>query len=409
MGYLYLIAFFCITFINGHTAFAIEDDMDVDSRGNIKITVGDKEFQFNIAGRLQWDYDHFQGVYNAGKTGSDTELRRGRITVGGTVERKWKYKLQYDFDVDGASDLKDAYILYDGSIGVKIGKYKLPFSLEELISSKHIPSIERSEILGWLRISRYNLNIQVEQYQQAYTWTAGLYQGHRDNNGAIKYDIGGRFTFLPFYEKTHWLHLGIAALSGDSGDGAVRSRYRTRLGVHTIGTHAGTRHEIFDTEDLAGNYASEYNQIGLEFAYLYGPFSLQMEWMQGTNDMAGLEGTSNTMSADVSGNYVLLTYTLTGESRTYKKGTPDKIADAHNTWELILKVENGELKHTAQQATIFATAQSYSITTLGVNWYINKNMRFSANLLNASTDNFNLPSQVEQDGSALSMRIQYAF
>ena len=193
-------------------------------------------------------------------------------------------------------------------------------------------------------------------------------------------------TYLPINNDNSKLHVGASYLYQDFDDNLQRARLRTRLGTHT-----GDRIVLAD----AGTTGEQSNQLGLEAAWVSGPLSLQGEYM--TYEIE----TDNTVANDVefNGYYLQATYSLTGESRAYKKGSFDKIkpSGAGGAWELVLKHENGEAD--------YLTTSEYDLTTLGVNWYINSNVRASLNYLTGEVDG----TATDGDFDAISTRLQLVF
>lgn len=375
-------------------------DIKISTTGGLKAATSDGEYNFQLGGRLQWDYDSFDYSDAGGAEGSDSEMRRGRIYVKGTIKKHWAYKLQLEFgsaeEADGSQevDLEDAYITYTGlPVQLKFGRYKMPFGLEELTSSKNITTVERAAFWDFVPSSRSDYSFQVGQNKSNYTWALGIFEnedgneeGIKDSDGDLTYSYAGRATYLPINTDNNLVHLGAAFLSRDYDDNLQRARLRTRLGTHT-----GSRIVLAD----AGTTGEESSQIGLEAAWRSGPLSIQGEYVSFEIK------TDNTVSDDVEfdGYYLQAAYTLTGESRGYKKGAFDKIkpSDKGGAWELVLKHENGEAD--------YLTSSEYDLTTLGVNWYINSNVRASLNYLSGEVDG----TATDGDFDAVSTRLQLVF
>ena len=96
---------------------AVADDLKIKmSNGGLKISQGDSSIQFG--GRFMLDYDYFDGVNNLaneGKTGSDSEIRRGRIYIKSKFNKDWEAKLQINIDDKSSGDkFEDAYLKYKG-------------------------------------------------------------------------------------------------------------------------------------------------------------------------------------------------------------------------------------------------------------------------------------------------------
>ncbi len=217
-------------------------DIVINTKGGFEAATKDGNYSFEIGGRLQWDYDNYSDGYG---DGSDSELRRGRVYVAGTILKDWGYKFQYEFDESGNSDLEDAYIKYSGlPVYIKAGRYKRPFGLEELTSSKHISTIERASFYDMLPVSRSDMNLEVGNAEKHYTWALGIYEndGLKDEDMEdVTYSYGGRVTFAPINEAGNLVHLGAAYMSVDYDGNLQDARLRTRFGVHT-----GDRVELVD-------------------------------------------------------------------------------------------------------------------------------------------------------------------
>ena len=100
-----------------------------------------------------YDYDSFDGMWNEATSGDDdtaseSEFRRTRVTLKGTSGKSWAYKMTIDIEgnEDGGAEIDTAYLAYKGLL--MVGRFKAPFGLEELTSSKWISTIERSAPLN---------------------------------------------------------------------------------------------------------------------------------------------------------------------------------------------------------------------------------------------------------------------
>lgn len=96
----------------------------------------DGSFQAQPGALLQFD----SAFYNDDNTdfSSGTELRRLRLSLGGTLFSDWDYKVEADFagtTQSGATNnviVTDAFVRYNGlkPFAVTAGNFKVPFSLE---------------------------------------------------------------------------------------------------------------------------------------------------------------------------------------------------------------------------------------------------------------------------------------
>ncbi|MBB3046020.1 phosphate-selective porin OprO/OprP [Litorivivens lipolytica] len=375
------------------------DDLVIGSKGDLSIATKDGDFSFAIDGRMMWDTDYYSGVHHNSSSHSDpgsnafgSELRRSRLAFKGTVYSDWHYKFQYTFNANSGekNQLEDAYIKYTGwdFADITVGKYKFPFGLEELVSSKHISTIERSAMVEFVRAGRSEQNIQLSNGGKNYSWAFGLYEGEQDENGSELYNLVGRATFAPIVTDNQVFHLGAAVFKSDIDDAnPVEVKFTERLSVHTA-----------DKINLANTLnANDHIQYGLEAAWMTGPFSLQSEYVSSTWE-------DDTNEVEYSGYYVQGTWTLTGESRSYKakKGIFDKISPkgANGAVELVAKFEHGEI----DDDRTGAVENAFDNVTVGVNWYVNKNVRLSANYIMTELDEDD--ANGEDDGNAFSTRLQ---
>ncbi len=404
--------------------------------GGFKVKSGNGN-SFKLGGRILLDYDFFDDVFtDDGGSESEGEFRRTRLTAGGSVKKDWKYKFTVNIDdQDEAADVNTAYIEYAGfkPLSVRVGKFKEPFSLERLVSSKWISTIERNISLDFLGGNYLGAGqpdfagVQLSGYHKEsnnFNWALGVFDdGAEDEDGEDNYAVTGRIAMSPHFGDDHFLHLG-AAYSTRDIEGRVR--YRSRLGVHTADGGRPT---------FADAWVDDVDQFGLEAAYVRGSFSLQGEYIDVSADGdKGPEGKKNKdedgfdfkdgvcsegsglneksvkcKDIDFDGYYVQVAYTLTGETRSYKtKGAVfDKVkpGGAMGAWELVARYEdvkvdddNNEDKDPEAEKWI-----------LGVNWYANKNVKFMLNYIDAEVDKEFAQGDDDDDGNAWSLRAQYAF
>ena len=383
--------------------------------GGLKLK-SDNGNSFQFGGRMMLDYDtyDFEGD-GIGKEGdaSDTELRRTRITAKGTVKKDWSYGLTINIDDDdGSADINTAYFRYSGlkPISFTVGKFKEPFGLERLTSSKWISTIERAMILdvvneghgqpgtGGVMVSGYhaemgNLN-----------WAFGVFDDDQKDreDGDANYAFTGRVAAAPRLSENSFMHLGLAFSERERDE--TRYAVRTRFGVHT---NDAARTALADLP--SGDDASQW---GLEAAFVTGPFSLQAEYVD--LEVDGGTGVDDNNAAirysDLEGDgyYIQGAWTLTGEQRSYKtKGAYfDKVKPkgSMGAWELVARYEEIDVAYGgAVGVDDDSVNDDAEKMVLGVNWYANSNVKFMLNYIDADTDTSNV------DGDAISLRAQYAF
>jgi phosphate-selective porin OprO/OprP len=391
----------------------------LDSKG-LNFESSDKAFTANIGGRIHADYgfvnDDFFGADNTGiseEFGNGSQFRRARIGMEGTMFTDWFYGLEINYGgSDGSTGFTDAVIGYKGFDNAKItlGRHKMPAGLEELTSSNRISTLERSMATNTFALGRFN-GLSVETKGTNWTATGGTWMGEGDgdidNSGKDSdWGVAGRFTFAPVQEKNSVIHLGASVSYLDfEKEGSSFQDVRVRQRVNRFATERPVQVRYNDTESA--------NTYGLELATIQGPFSLQGEYFYRTLNRNDFK------DADLDGWYVLGTFTLTGETRGYKEGKMRTISPKNpvgkggfGAWELVARYDELDIWDSS------AASPAGSVTdlrgtksenwTIGVNWYVNDNIRFMANYVDSDIKDSS-PNDNTGDIKALVLRGQVAF
>lgn len=349
------------------------EDFRVETKGGLEVASYNGEFSFELGGRLMLDAAHYDTDKN--ELGDGTEARRARLEVEGVLFSDWGYDFSIDFASDEQEvDVKDAAISYDGFWPVRItmGQFKEPFSLEELTSSKYTTFMERA-LPNEFAPGR-NIGIGVRTHGEAWSASAGLFGEALDKNPKSEADEGwgvtGRLSYAPVHSDTRVLHLGVGASHRKPDDrGEIKFSARPESNLTDV--------KYLNTDDI--EEVDAVTKYGLEFAGVYGPFSVQSEYIR-----AGLSRAAGAEDVDFDGWYAYASWFLTGESRAYKtkKGSFGKIKPSHRwgAWELAARYSTLDLNDGP------VTGGEQENFTFGLNWYVNENMRFMANYILVNND-----------------------
>ncbi len=427
-------------------------DVVIKTHSGFEAATADGNFRFQLGGRLMWDMDSADGIYNQldnGKDSGNMEFRRARIELKGTAYKDWHYELGIDlFDgsdqenAGAGNTIDQAYIKYTGfePAWISAGRSKTPFGLEEITSSKRISTIERSIISDFHPAAGKQQNIAVGgDLADMFTWHAALVDQEATDgtDGTKTFGYGGRVTFSPVHDDGKVLHFGLAYYDAnpDVNDGARDTIFRTRMGVHTAEDGGAFRPRL-RTDGTTPHALDKDETVGLEAAFVTGPFSLQGEYFQRDMRVANVATGASVVDPEAEGYYLQGTWTLTGESRSYKwkDGKFDRVKPGgrNGAWELVGRWESVELD------TDVATASEleFELLTLGLNWYVNRNVTMKLNYLDAQVDGLDAANQAviaanaayggnggfdtvaglaagganaDEDGRAVTMRLQYDF
>jgi phosphate-selective porin OprO/OprP len=368
----------------------------VSTQGGLEIATTDGEFSLQLGGRIMADAAYYCEDRN--RLGNGTELRSIRIGLEGRLFADYVYEFDVDF-AGGESDVKDAWVGYDAysSWQFKVGQFKEPFSLEELTSRKYITFMERA--LPNALVPGRNMGLGMRWQGERVTVAAGLfgedYNDDPDNEGDEGWGATVRATFAPVARKRSVLHFGVAASHRRTGDAAV---YRVDVRPESHLTDI----RYLDTGKI--NESRSVALLGLETAWVDGPWSLQSEWMRADLDRNGQP------DPGFVGWYLLGSWFLTGESRNYKrkKGAFGRVRplESMGAVELALRYSRLDLNDLDVEGGLSKQV------TLGLNWYMNSQMRLMANYIWVQNDHLaNADGEVagEDEPRILQVRAQVDF
>ena len=388
-----------------------KDGIRMDSRdGNIKLKFG---------GRYMYDMSWIGGRDMERYGGLDLtdgfETRRGRLYVEGELWKNLKFKWEYDWS-GGGSVVRDAYLEFKKlpTVGnLRLGHFKEPFSLDELTSSRFITFMERGVPNMMAPGRNGGAMIHNTLFDKRVTWAAGVFRetaaadgGQIQSDGT--YNFTTRVTWLPVYEDEgrHLVHLG-GAYSYRHLD-AQQIRFRERPEVHIIPVRPVTT-AFFDVRDA--------NLYGAEGAVVWGPFHAEAEYiamdMKCHEALSGFPGFHARHQPDPTfhGYYVQAGYFLTGETRPYKTsdGTFDRVKPKKpygqggwGAWEVAYRFSYLDTDSHR------ISGGKYWDQTVGLNWYLNNNVRIMWNYVHAYVDYGHEPND-RADANAITMRVQFDF
>lgn len=341
------------------------------------------------------------------------------MTFYQTIEAVVEYDFASQDRVDITPHFKKVWIASKTKIPVlghiTLGNMKEPFSLEELTSNADITFMERSLPVDVFSPS-YNLGLKFNNtaLNDRITWAAGVYWNTQDLNYLYRggdfrdqfstangYSLAARVTGLPWYEEggKGLLHLGISY--------NFRARNKNKEGAEE---KFGSRPESYLTGDklvdsgkIAANRTNLFNG---EFAWVWGPFSLQGEYIHAFTNAKG--------DPDFWGCYMYCSFVLTGEHRMYNTAggvfTDVKPRREFNpfkggwgAWELGARISYVDLN-----SRDISGGREANLT-FGLNWYLNPNLRLMFNYIRAHLEDRAKPPIDNGYASIIQARFQINF
>ncbi len=356
-----------------------------------KITIGEKGFSFGTAdgnfnlklkGLIQTDYRAFFGD-NGIKGNDGFILRRVRPIIEGTVYKDFDFQFVPDFGGTAAPVVQDAWLNYRlaPELQFKIGKFKTPVGLELLQSDSYLPFNERSLVTDL--VPNRDLGIQVwgEAFGGSVNYALGLFNGIADGGNTTNADfddsksVAGRLFFQPFKPTD------IIALQGlGFGVGGDYQNTTTATGI-TGGYKTDGQQNFFTYNPAAGTTvaAGGHWRLSPQLYYYWGPFGLLAEYA--ISDQRVRNGAANAYLQDTAWQ-VTASWVLTGEDLSYSAGVIPKhsFAPLSGDWgafQLVARVAELSLdKNTfPTYANLTSSAQAAHEWSVGLNWWLNRNVR----------------------------------
>lgn len=398
-----------------------------ESHGGLKVfSPSDDSYWFGIGGRLNFDETLFSGGYQ--DKGSDfpsgANLRRALLKLMGGVGESLTYNFTLDFSgangVGGSNgstvDLHDAYInlagCETGPIGpsnLRFGQFTPPSSIDYMGNDGTLNDtifLESSlatstfttptKVYGvWVDASAMDMFVlSASAFHPKVKNSTAQYGVSPNNNNygdpGRSDRLGGsvRLTFAPVHTEENVYHLGLLGryqsmnnvISGV--DVTQQGAGRMQANMFATGPEARARNTSLLVNSGAIR-ARSYNVVTGEALAIWGPTFLEGEYYQANVQRVPTQTVA--LSRDnprFHGWHVQGGYMLTGETRRYdfptgsiKNPTP---ASTCGAWEIVARFSYVNLV----DKNIYGGSEHN--TTIGVNWFVNENVRLAMNYIRAN-------------------------
>jgi len=357
-------------------------------KDGFSLKAADDSFRLRIGGYVQADGRFFADDKERATT--DTFLlRRVRPILEGTVGKYFDFRIMTDFG-GGTAVVQDAYLdAHPWSWArLRVGKYKPPVGLERLQSGAELLFVERGLPTNLVPNRDVGVQIHGELAGGAATYAFGAFNGVADGasgdlDNSDSKEFAGRLFAHPFkhtsIEVLQGLGIGLAGTYGDqrgSTSATALPTFRSQgqaafFSYRSDGTAAGTT--------IANGSHSRFAPQGY---YYYGPFGLLGEYVKSYQHVQR-GTTAATLENDAW--QIAASYVLTGENASYRSVSPAQPFDlAKGTWGAFeVAARYGELDVDKVAFPIFAdptkAARIAESWGLGLNWYLNRNVKFQLN------------------------------
>lgn len=358
------------------------------------------------------------------------ELRRARIGVVGTINKDIAYEVVGNAVGSTTNFIDTGWANYgfNKSAQFRAGRFKQPFSLEELTSSNSIDFMERSYGNQMVPGKRLGMMLHGEP-MKGLNYGMSVFQNDFavvTNRGGSNYAARLALNAADFVKmEDSVLHLGVARTGGRSvvshltsgGGGTSTTANIVALRSENRGINNVYRARLNGPATTAGYSAPsatsatiDKSMNGLELAYAKGPFKFQMENFD--TKYAAFDADS-TMDVRVKADYMEVMYNITGEewAKSYKGGAFSSISPSTvymkdyggvvgngiGAWQVGVRMSKYEASHsnltgaTAPTATTLGNrihSEKGNTTTYALNWVLNSNARV---MLNYAETKFTTP------------------
>jgi phosphate-selective porin OprO and OprP len=337
--------------------------------------VGDTEVKFE--GLVQADYDFFSS--DRAQIDDQSEVRRAELVLKGKTGA-FDWIAGYDAKADKWLDLNAKYAFND-KIGLRFGQFKQPIGLEELGSTKHNDFVSKAMITNSFALSR-RLGAQLETGGKQWTASVSAFGAELTPNRAHGSGYGLRGTYAPVLQDTDTVHLGLSYVNYDTPNDtkSFSARPADLSLVRLINTGSLLR-------------ADRVSTVGLEAAWLHGPFKLQGEYMQ-----THVKRYAPSTDFDANGWYISGMWNIGGQKWGYKNGvirTP--AAPDADMWQLGVRYDSLDL----DDGSVLGGTQKD--LTVAVNYYWRANAKVALDYTKVSSDRRGL----SDDPNVLQARLQF--
>lgn len=330
---------------------------------------------------------------------SHFSVRRADINFQRMVWRDWLFYADGEL-VSGNLEFKDVYVRKQiKRLGtLTIGNQKEPFGLEQYGSFRNSTFLERATISA-LAPSR-SIGIASNDFHGPWVWSYGFFTAGSKDEGRTQRGVAitGRMAHVTKLSDSIY-HLAASFSTRHAGSNHEQ-RFKSSPEVQL------SSGDIFlDTGNIA--HANGVTRYGLEAAHVYGPLSWQAEMTQ-----AHVTRSDGLSSLTFRGWYAYASWFLTDDTRPYNDGNATFGAvSPRSPWngrgggalEVAVRLSRTNLDDEDVRGG------KETNLTLGLNWYLDRQVRLSLNLVHALDLDKPGAQSSGKHPSALVGRFQYQF
>jgi len=352
-------------------------------------------------------------------------LRRVRPIVEGTVGGIYDFRFTPDF-AQGRTVIQDAYVTGRFAPGFQLtaGKFKAPIGLERLQSASDIRFVERAYPTQLVTNRDIGLQVAGNLLEDRLAYQVAYLNG--SNDGRSSED----FSDVEVNDDKEWAGRIFAQPFANSDSFALRG-----LGFGVAGSY--TSQEGNPTQTLLPQYRTpaqstffkyrsaavatgDRTRIAPQVYYYAGRFGLLGEWTEVSQDVA-MPGTLGVREdqVDTTAWQIQAAFFLSGEEESFKGYKPNSVFSLENGtwggWEIVARYHELDIDDAAFDgggdsfADPLASARKASTIGVGLNWYLNQNLKWVLNYEVTSFDGGAADGGDREDEEAILTRVAVGF
>lgn len=421
-----------------------------ESGFSIKNAKGDYEIKFNAL--AQADFRTF--LDDAPVTGGTSAklqdgflLRRIRPTISGSLGKLVVFRFTPELagsglgDVSGSNSIVDAYIdlKFSPKASVRVGKQKSQVGIERIQSGASLPFIERG--LTTELVPNRNLGASVfgELAEKTISYSVGVFNGTADGREVNAVDdarkeIEGRVFFAPFkndFSPLAGLGFGVAGTYGNKkvSEGNAASANNTLPRYRSYGQNQFYGYETGGTGGTTYGVVADgkHSRLAPQFSFYKDAFGVIGEYVVSEQEVRRVNANGATpldkRKIKNDAYTVTATYVLTGEDASFagvKPSNPFVLGgEGWGAFEVAARVGALDVDDDAFEGTSgvagtrladpsrsASEARNYG---LGLNWYLNRNVKISTDYNETRFDGGAAAGADRETERALFTRVQLSY
>lgn len=360
----------------------------------------DQSYELHITGQLQADYRGYLQDLDTNTSPDTFLIRRARLGIEATVLQYYEFRLLPDFAQSSITkSITDGYgnVHYWDALQVEMGKFKQPFSYEELIQDRYTPFMERSLIDQMTPQRDEGIMIHGRKmFGDRFDYAVAISNGVQNDTGIATQnakDLNTRMVVRPFDASNEWLHgVQFGCSYGVGVEGAPYGTNSVAVNPATLTTPSTVEWFAFNsTSGSSVLAAGQRTRASPELEYFHGSFGFVTQYFAESQRLQLSTAHAPVVTVPDNGFLVMASCLLTGERRYDYTEQIEPINPFHpyspiatpGAWEVLFRVSRLDLDPVVFTDHLVSPTGQFSREatecTLGVNWYLNKWVRTQFN------------------------------